>query len=800
MKLHKPNCVRLLILIAAIVLALPIFPARAATQSYTVLHRFGDGSVANDGISPQAGLIQGSDGYFYGTTSNGGSANNGTVFKMTPTGAVTILHSFSDGSVANDGISPQAALIQGSDGNFYGTTVIGGSADNGTVFKMTPAGAVTILHSFGDGSVPNDGANPDAALIQGADGNFYGTTEIGGAADSGAVFTMTSAGAVTILHSFDDGSVPNDGVNPSAALIQGSDGNFYSATYSGGSTFKGTVFKMTPAGAVTILHSFGDGSVPNDGEHPDWGIILGLDGNFYGTTYAGGSAENGTAFKMTPAGVVTILHSFNDGSTVNDGVSPAGGVIEGLDGNFYGTTQNGGSANLGVVFEMTPAGVVTILHSFSDGSTFNDGLQPTAGLVQGSDGNLYGTTSSDGFNGTGTVFVESSPATHFSVSAPANTTAGTPFTVTVTALNKYNGMDFGYTGIVHFTCDDPSSILPADTIVVNGTGTVQVTAFNATTVTVRARDTTTSTITGTGSTSVAAAAVTQLSVAAPANTNTNTSTSTGVANAVVVAAQDQYGNVVKSFSDTIHFTSTDPNAVLPADAVLTNGAKLFSVKYTMPGTQSITVTDTTNLGLTATTKRIVSLIATKFKIVTPATVTAGVPFVVSVTAVDNYGNTVPGYTGTVHFTSADPAATLPANATLTNGAGTFSATLTKVGAIVIKATDTVKSTITGPSGLITVSAGVAASLTVTGPSSVTAGAGIQVTVTAKDVYGNVATGDTDTIHLTSTDPIAVLYSDAALVKGTKTFTIKLKTVGSQTVTATDIGTSLAGTSNSISVH
>jgi len=329
---------------------------------------------------------------------------------------------------------------------------------------------------------------------------------------------------------------------------------------------------------------------------------------------------------------------------------------------------------------------------------------------------------------------------------------------------------------------------------VNGTGTFQVTATRAATVTIRARDTATATITGTGSTSVVGAAVTHLTIMGPANTTT------GAGNAVIVSARDQYENVVKSFSDTIHFTSTDPNAVLPADTVLTNGLKQFSVKYATPGTQSVTATNTGNAGLTATASTTVGLIATKFKVVTPATVTAGVPFTVTVTAVDNYGNTVPGYTGTVHFTSAAPAATLPANATFTNGTGTFSATLTKVGSAVITATDTVKSTITGPSGLITVSAGVAASLTVTGPSSVTAGAGIQVTVTAKDVYGNVATGDTDTIHLTSTDPSAVLYSDAALVKGAKTITIKLKTVGSQTVTATDIGTSLAGTSDAITVH
>ncbi|MGO8671071.1 MAG: choice-of-anchor tandem repeat GloVer-containing protein, partial [Capsulimonadaceae bacterium] len=309
--------------------------------------------MTNDGANPTAGLIQGSDGNFYGTTSYGGSTvNSGVAFKMSPSGAMTILHSFGDGSVANDGAIP-AGLIQGSDGNYYGTTSGGGSADVGTVFVMSPSGTVTILHSFGDGTVSNDGAIPEAGLIQGSDGNFYGTTWFGGSSAYGVAFRMAPSGAMTILHSFGDGSVSNDGGSPRAGLIQGSDGNFYGTTLAGGSAGWGTAFKMTPSGAVTILHSFLDGSVPNDGQDPNAGLIQGSDSNFYGTTSEGGSADAGTVFKMTPSGAVTILHSFGDGSVPNDGQSPLAGLIQGSDGNFYGTTVGGGPAGWGTAFKMT---------------------------------------------------------------------------------------------------------------------------------------------------------------------------------------------------------------------------------------------------------------------------------------------------------------------------------------------------------------------------------------------------------------------------------------------------------------
>jgi uncharacterized repeat protein (TIGR03803 family) len=359
-------------------------------QQYTVLHDFGDGSVPNDGNSSWSSLVQGGDGNFYGTTVDTGSASNGIAYMITPQGVETVLHGFSDTSVPNVGRGSYAALVLGSDGNFYGTTCYGG-AGGGGVFKMTPQGVVTLLHLFGDGSVANDGSSPFDPLIQGADGNFYGTTDIGGSAGKGTIFRITPQGVVTILHSFGDGSVANDGANVRTPLVQGTDGSYYGTSSIGGSANQGMAFKVTAQGTFTVLHNFGDGSVAHDGLVPQAGLIQGSDGNFYSDTFQGGTANAGTLFKMTPQGVVTILHNCLDGSVTNDAYALNAGLIQASDGNFYGTCPYGGStANEGTVFRMTPQGTVTLLYAF--GSITHDGTVPYAPLVQGSDGSFYGTT------------------------------------------------------------------------------------------------------------------------------------------------------------------------------------------------------------------------------------------------------------------------------------------------------------------------------------------------------------------------------------------------------------------------
>ena len=250
----------------------------------TLLYSFPAGSS-----DPYCGLIQGIDGNFYGTTGAGGASDDGTVFEITPSGTATVLHAFA--KTGTDGQTPYAGLIQGSDGNFYGTTYFGGANGFGTVFKVTPGGIETVLYSFAGGS---DGEHPYAAVIQGSDGNLYGTTYQGGTGGYGTVFKLTLSGTETLLYSFAGGS--SDGAAPEAGVIQGSDGNFYGSTLQGGASGLGTVFRLTPSGTEIILHTFAGSS---DGANPGANLVPGSDGNLYGSTGAGGSSGDGTFFKIT---------------------------------------------------------------------------------------------------------------------------------------------------------------------------------------------------------------------------------------------------------------------------------------------------------------------------------------------------------------------------------------------------------------------------------------------------------------------------------------------------------------------
>jgi uncharacterized repeat protein (TIGR03803 family) len=337
-----------------------------------------------DGGSPGSPLIWGTDRNFYGTTEGGGAHGGGTVFKIAPAGQFETLYSFCIQSECTDGAEPYDALVQASDGNFYGTTQFGGNYSNcpymgcGTVFKITPRGALTTLYSFCVQTNCMDGANPFAALVQGSDGNFYGTTFFGGVAGSGTVFRITPAGALTVLHSFP--SSGTDGALPFGGLVQASDGTFYGTTVGGGTYGAGTVFKITTEGTLTTLYSFCAQINCSDGIYPFAGLLQATDGNLYGTTTDGGTGTCdqgcGTIFKITPGGTLTTLHSF-DGS---DGDEPLASLIQASDGNFYGTTSGGGIyGNLyGTVFKINPAGALTTVHSF-DGS---DGQTPDAGCCK----------------------------------------------------------------------------------------------------------------------------------------------------------------------------------------------------------------------------------------------------------------------------------------------------------------------------------------------------------------------------------------------------------------------------------
>jgi uncharacterized repeat protein (TIGR03803 family) len=371
----------------------------APAQTFTPLLNF---DSTNGAYPFHTSLLQGLDGNLYGTASSGGADPSpcrfapgcGTLIQITPGGTLTGLFKFN----STDGEFPYAGLLQAPNGHLYGTANSGGANGGGTVFEITPRGALATLYSFCAQASCADGLSPEATLLQATNG-IYGTTSNGGARGSGTIFAITPTGTLTTLHSF---SGP-DGSNPSfGALVQGTDGKFYGTTSSGGSSGFGVVFKMSSAGKLSLLHSF----VGSDGEFPN-GLVQATDGNFYGTTSSGGATGGGTFFSITPAGTLTTLYSFCPlGNPCPDGGSPGDGVVQATDGNFYGTTPSGGANGSGTIFSITPGGALTTLYSFATADA-----RPYTVLLQATDGNFYGTTEQGGLltcgginAGCGTVF------------------------------------------------------------------------------------------------------------------------------------------------------------------------------------------------------------------------------------------------------------------------------------------------------------------------------------------------------------------------------------------------------------
>ncbi len=367
--------------------------------AWTQLYGFTGGA---DGGLPESWLIQASDGNFYGTASQGGANNSGTVFRLTMgvtnivgtitnLATVTTLYSFTGG---DDGATPVAGLFQGTDSNFYGMTTRGGVNDTGTVFQITPDGTLTTLHGFTGGA---DGGYPLGGVIQGSDGNFYGTTSQGGANNTGTVFQITPAGTFTTLYSFSGGT---DGAIPAAGLVQGTDSNFYGTTSIGGSNTYGTVFSISSNGAFTSIYQFNKA----DGRYPAAALIQSSsDGYFYGTTPLGGNRGEGTAFKVSSQGTFTTLFDFGG----SDGERPGSSLLQARDGLFYGTTFLGGY-RYGTLFQMNSNGVFNTGNGGANtlGRFLGDvlGGVPYAALVQGADNYFYGTTGYGGPGLHGTVF------------------------------------------------------------------------------------------------------------------------------------------------------------------------------------------------------------------------------------------------------------------------------------------------------------------------------------------------------------------------------------------------------------
>jgi uncharacterized repeat protein (TIGR03803 family) len=378
MNTQRPN--NLILAMTLLVAALGISGAHA--QTYLDIHDFDTPTLA----SPQypGMLAQGRDGNIYGTAPLGGANGRGGVFKITPAGAYSVLFNFD----VTHGSNPYSGLTSGANGNFYGAAFNNSDFVFGNVFQITPAGALTVLHSFS----LVEGVSPYAPPIQGTDGNLYGTTSTG-ALGWGSVYKLTPAGGFTMLYAFDNAH----GATPVAQLIQAKDSNFYGTTTGGGTFGFGTAFKITPAGALTVLYNFDS----THGATIYAPLLQGSDGIFYGTARAGGTKNNGgVIFKLTAAKQLTVLYNFDATGATTDGVRPYAGLIQATDGNFYGVASAGGANGAGTLYRLTKTGVYSTLYNFASAT----GSLPFATLIQHTDGKLYGEATSGGGAGHGAFF------------------------------------------------------------------------------------------------------------------------------------------------------------------------------------------------------------------------------------------------------------------------------------------------------------------------------------------------------------------------------------------------------------
>jgi uncharacterized repeat protein (TIGR03803 family) len=343
----------------------------AQAQTYTVLHNF----LNTDGccsVNPSV-MAQGEDGYIYGATTSGGVYGYGTIFKITLSGGLTVLHSFN----FTDGDGPQGGITMGLDGNFYGTTYQGGGANGGvsagTIFKITPAGVFTHLYSFTNNT---DGAYPRTPPVMAPDGNLYGCT---GNGTNYVLYRITTAGVFTVM-----ATLANQSYTP---LLVGMDGNLYGTTLYGGTYNEGTVFKFSiSAKTITTLHSF------QTEWSPSGPLTQGTDGAIYGTAGAGGTGSSGAIYRLTTSGTYKAIYNFTTAGT-NDGRSPQNGVVQGSDGFLYGVASAGGALGLGTLFKVSTAGTgFALLHSFQT----TTGDTPSTALLLHTSGTMYGQTEHGG--------------------------------------------------------------------------------------------------------------------------------------------------------------------------------------------------------------------------------------------------------------------------------------------------------------------------------------------------------------------------------------------------------------------
>jgi uncharacterized repeat protein (TIGR03803 family) len=736
---------------------------RITPYALSTLASFAGGTAP---AGPIVGVVMDSSGNLYGTTTEGGASGYGTVFELAHgSGTSTTLASFN----GSNGRQPYNSLILDGSGNLYGTTREGGAANDGVIFELAHgSGTITTLASFNG----TNGQFPIGPLVMDGSGNLYGATNAGGASGDGTVFELPAGSStITTLASFSG----SNGKSPSGGLLMDGNGNLYGVT---GASGAGTVYELARgSGTITTLaSSTGFGA-------PECTLAMDGSGNVYGTTQAveipmGPILSYGTVFEL-PHGssTITTLATFNG----TNGTDPLGALALDSSGNLYGTTYQGGAANDGTVFEL-PAGSGTIATL----ATFNgtNGATPYSGVVMDGSGNLYGTTAGGGANGWGTVFEVVNNGIALSPSTLPAATVGAAYSQALTAVAGTGPYTFAVSA-----GSLPAGLTLSSAGVLSGTPT----AAGSASFTVTATDSTGAT--GSQAYTLAAYPATFGVTGFPAVI------SAGVTGTLTVEALDVSGNVIPSYTGTVHFTSSDHQAVLPADYTFTaadQGGHTFTATLKTAGSQSITVTDTTNGSVTGSDTGIgvnpgptAALVFTGGPM-NGSIITAGSPFTELLAAEDAYGNLTPGYTGTVHFSSSDSQALLPANYSFTGGdAGqhAFSITLKTAGTQSVIATDTVTGSLTATAGGIVVTPAAAAQLMASAPASVTHGVAFSVTLTVEDAYGNVVSGYRGTVHFKSSDSTATLpanYTFTAADAGVHTFAkVILRRRGKQTLTITD---------------
>jgi uncharacterized repeat protein (TIGR03803 family) len=774
------------ILSAMVLLLLLLGLSSSAARGQTVnsLYTFS----ITDGAYPDAPLIQATDGALYSTTSSGGATGSGTIFRITTGGAFSVVYSFSalTQGANTDGAEPVGALIQAKDGALYGTTSFGGANGNGTIFKITLAGVFTTLHSFSKSTthtINSEGMVSDAALLQSANGDLYGAASLGGANGYGTVFKITTAGVFTLLHTFSqpmpDGSNA-DGIYPQASLMQAADGLLYGTAGGGGAEGYGTIYTISKDDTFSTFYSFpglNENGVDTDGSGPGRRLIQAADGALYGTTPGGGVNDNGVVFKITTDGAYTLLYTFSatSGGVNSDGITPWAGLIQATNGALYGTASRGGANGTGVIYGMTTAGLFVPLYSFpaANNQINAGGAIPWSELMQASDGNLYGTTVQGGGFGVGTIYQVVLPPSLFKrlSFSPASVVAGAVSNGTLTFTSR-----LAVDTVVAITANNPCVAISSPVTIPAGSNSF---TFKATTSAISSKTAVLVTA-GSGLSSLSSSltvnpiTVSGLSIA-PNSVNAGQS-ATGT---VTLAERALAGGTVVSLS------SPSSGATLPASVTVkaNSTTATFAIATTaVSSTTAAQVTASLN-GSTAKATLTVHPISLKLS---PTSVIAGAGSTGTLT----FGSAIPAGGATVKLASSASCASVPAS--VSASAGSTSCTFSIKTAAVTSSTPV---TITATYGSASVSAVLTVKpITVSGlslaPASVLAGQTSTGTVT---LNAPALSGGAE-VSLSSASSAATVPASVKVPAGQTSSTFTIKTSAQAAKTTVQISASLNGAS------